>query len=68
MTKEKLIAEYQIKVSDCDRQIESLNASIRKARTEKESEDVIADIANERKIEDAKRQAYFQFLKNLEDL
>ena len=68
MTTEKLIAEYQSRVTECDKAIEGLTASIKKARGEKEDESVIADIANERKVEDAKRQAYFQFIKNLEDL
>ena len=41
MTTEKLIAEYQSRVTECDKAIEGLTASIKKARGEKEDESVI---------------------------
>ena len=68
MTKEKLIAEYKQKISSCDTRIESFSNSIRQARKNEEDQDVIFDIIFERRIEQTQRQAYLQFIKDLEEL
>ena len=68
MKKQKLIAEYRNKISECEKQIEALTISIREARKNNQSEGVIDDLYSDKKIESAKMQLIIQFCKDIEDI
>ncbi len=64
---EKLIAEYQDKITQYDNEIVQLTGLIRGIRQGKKHYLTVEEIANDRKIVDAKRMQLVQVIKDLED-
>lgn len=63
---EKLIKEYERKVSECD---ELLEKSLYPSRTKKRQDgDDLEDVANDIRVVEARKQAYFQAMKDIESL
>lgn len=65
MTIEKLIAEYTAKVTECDGDILRAQTGMKNSASNEYLFNLHRD---DLKVAEAKRQAYFQFTKDLEDL
>ncbi len=62
---EKLIKDYQEKITNCDKMLEMFKQQIAKARREHQTTEYYR---SERKHFNAQRQCYIQFISDLEDL
>lgn len=67
MKVQKLIEQYQEKIKQKDKAIETIRGMIRDARNGETSSD-IEDLTFEKQNAQRDRQLYFQFTKDLEDL
>ena len=65
---EKLIGAYKAKVKCYEKQIVKLGMAEKKAKEDKESEDVINDIRTEGKLSEDGRLLCLQFIRELEEL
>lgn len=63
----KLISEYQDKITQYDNEIVQLTGLIRGIRKGEKHYLTVEEIANDRKIVDAKRMQLLQVIKDLED-
>lgn len=63
----KLLAEYQLKINNCDTKLEHIINSIRSSRRA-EDYAAIADLRKEQAIIDARKQAYTQAHADIESL
>lgn len=72
MTKKHLINEYKRKICLCEASIKGSTKMIAERRQDGMNGDsyfyTIDELSKDRKIEDTKRQSYFQFVKDLESL
>ena len=64
----KLINEYESRIKDCDTLLLGLKEKRRKQRKGEDVNMTWDEIRAERMQEDAKRQAYVQFIANLKDI
>jgi hypothetical protein len=68
MNIEKLINQYESKIKLQDKEIESFTEEIRKIRRGENSYLEPNELGYERRIADAKRQAYVQFIEDLKEI